>query len=82
MAAIALLADELRQRLDRFVAAQPGLVTRDQAAAAAGISPKLAAFHLDKLTAAGLLEATAPDPASRRRGLGRAPRPTGPRRTR
>ena len=47
MAAIALLADELRQRLYRFVAAQPGPVTRDQAAAAVGISRKLAAFHLD-----------------------------------
>ena len=44
MAAIALLADELRQRLYRFVRAQPTPVTRDQAAAAAGISRKLAAF--------------------------------------
>jgi predicted ArsR family transcriptional regulator len=76
LAAIALLGDELRQRLYRFVAAQPGPVTRDQAAAAVGISRKLAAFHLDKLTAAGLLQATASDPASRRPGPGRAPRPT------
>jgi predicted ArsR family transcriptional regulator len=74
LAAIALLADELRQRLYRFVAAQPGPVTRDQAAAAVGISRKLAAFHLDKLTAAGLLEPTAADPASRRPGPGRAPK--------
>jgi predicted ArsR family transcriptional regulator len=74
MAAIALLADELRQRLYRFVAAQPGPVTRDQTAAAVGISRKLAAFHLDKLTAAGLLETAAPDPASRRPGPGRAPK--------
>jgi predicted ArsR family transcriptional regulator len=74
MAAIALLADELRQRLYRFVADQPGPVTREQAAAAVGISRKLAAFHLDKLTAAGLLETTAPDPASRRPGPGRAPK--------
>jgi predicted ArsR family transcriptional regulator len=74
MAAIALLADELRQRLYRFVAAQPGPVTRDQAAAAVGISRKLAAFHLDKLVSAGLLEAAAPDPASRRPGPGRAPK--------
>jgi hypothetical protein len=50
MAAIGLLADELRQRLYRFVRAQP-TVTQDQAAAAAGISRKLAAFHLDKLVA-------------------------------
>jgi predicted ArsR family transcriptional regulator len=74
MAAIALLADELRQRLYRFVAAQPGPVTRDEAAAAVGISRKLAAFHLDKLTAAGLLETAAPDPASRRPGPGRTPK--------
>ena len=74
MAAIALLGDELRQRLYRFVAAQPGPVTRDQAAAAVGVSRKLAAFHLDKLAAAGLLETTAPDPASRRPGPGRAPK--------
>jgi predicted ArsR family transcriptional regulator len=74
LAAIALLADELRQRLYRFVAAQPHPVTRDQAAAAVGISRKLAAFHLDKLTAAGLLEATTPDQASRRPGPGRAPK--------
>ena len=72
--AIALLADELRQRLYRFVAAQPGPVTRDQAAAAVGISRKLAAFHLDKLAAARLLEASTPDPASRRPGPGRAPK--------
>jgi predicted ArsR family transcriptional regulator len=74
MAAIALLADELRQRLYRFICAQPGPVTRDQAAAAVGISRKLAAFHLDKLTAAGLLDTAAPDPASRRPGPGRAPK--------
>jgi predicted ArsR family transcriptional regulator len=73
MAAIALLADELRQRLYRFIAAQPHPVTRDQAAAAVGISRKLAAFHLDKLVAAGLPEAVTPHPASRRHGLGRAP---------
>jgi predicted ArsR family transcriptional regulator len=64
MAAIALLADELRQRLYRFVAAQPGPVTRDQAAAAVGISRKLAAFHLAKLVSAGLLETAAPAPAA------------------
>jgi predicted ArsR family transcriptional regulator len=74
LAAVALLADELRQRLYRFVCAQPGPVTRDQAATAVGISRKLAAFHLDKLVSAGLLEATAPDPASRRPGPGRAPK--------
>jgi hypothetical protein len=62
MAAIGLLADEPRQRLYRFVRAQPTLVTLDQAAAAAGISRKLAAFHLAKLVSAGLLETAAPRP--------------------
>jgi hypothetical protein len=82
MAAIGLLADELRQRLYRSVATQPTPVIRTRPPAAAGISRKLAAFHLDKLAAAGLPEAVTPDPASRRRGLGHAPRPTSPRRTR
>jgi predicted ArsR family transcriptional regulator len=74
LAAVALLADELRGRLYRFVRAQPAPVTRDQAAAAVGISRKLAAFHLDKLVAAGLLEPATPDPASRQPGPGRAPK--------
>jgi hypothetical protein len=72
LAAVALLADQLRQRPYRFVVAQPDPVTRDQAAAAVGTSRKLAAFHLDKLLSAGLLEAAAPDPARRRPG--RAPK--------
>jgi predicted ArsR family transcriptional regulator len=74
LAAIALLADEVRGRLYRFVRAQPTPVTRDQAAAAVGISRKLAAFHLDKLTTAGLLQATTPDRAARPPGRGRAPK--------
>jgi predicted ArsR family transcriptional regulator len=74
LAAIALLADELRGRLYRFVRAQPAPVTRDQAAAAVGISRKLAAFHLDKLAAAGLLEPVASDRAGRPPGRGRAPK--------
>ena len=35
---------------------------------------KLAAFHLDKLLSAGLLETATPDPASRRPGPGRTPK--------
>src|SRR5829696_1211402 len=73
-AAIALLADELRQRLYRFVRAQPAPVTRDQAAAATGISRKLAAFHPDKLLAAGLLVVAAPVPAIRPRDQLRTPK--------
>ncbi|MFL6127676.1 MAG: helix-turn-helix transcriptional regulator [Mycobacteriales bacterium] len=72
--AIALLADELRRRLYRFIRAQSAPVTREQAAAATGISTKLAAYHLDKLLAAGLLEAVTPDLASRPPGRGRTPK--------
>src|SRR5919204_9910 len=74
IAAIALLADPVRQRLYRFVHTQATPVTRDQAAAAVGISRKLAAFHLDKLAAAGLLEPVASDRAGRPPGRGRAPK--------
>src|SRR5689334_23585650 len=47
-------------------------MSRERAAAAVGISRKLAAFHLDKLVAVGLLTA-APDAGSRHR-VGRAPK--------
>jgi predicted ArsR family transcriptional regulator len=56
--AVALLGDEVRHRLYEFVRAARGPVTREQAAAATGISRKLAAFHLDKLAEAGLLQAS------------------------
>ena len=74
IAAIGLLADELRHRLYRFVRGQHTPVTRDQAAAATGISRKLAGFHLDKLVTAGLLQTATADPASRQPGPGRAPK--------
>jgi predicted ArsR family transcriptional regulator len=56
--AVALLGDEVRHRLYDFIRAARGPVTREQAAAATGISRKLAAFHLDKLVEAGLLQAS------------------------
>ena len=47
-------------------------LTRDDAARAAGISRSLAAFHLDKLVEAGLLEvATQPSAGRRRPAIGR-----------
>ncbi|MFJ1791827.1 helix-turn-helix transcriptional regulator [Kitasatospora griseola] len=49
------LADPVRRRLYRHVAAAPEEVGRDAAAEAAGVSRSLAAFHLDKLVEAGLL---------------------------
>ena len=57
MDAVAVLADPTRRALHAHVRAAREPVTREQAAAAVGISRKLAAFHLDKLVAAGLLVA-------------------------
>ena len=58
LAAIGALQEPVRRSLYRYVAAQQRDVSRDEAAEAAGIQRALAAFHLDKLVDAGLLEAT------------------------
>ncbi|UGT43043.1 ArsR family transcriptional regulator [Nocardia yamanashiensis] len=55
--AVALLQDPIRRRLYDYVAAADHEVSRDEAAAAAEIKRPLAAFHLDKLAEAGLLDA-------------------------
>jgi predicted ArsR family transcriptional regulator len=68
VAAVAALADDLRWRMYAFIRDTGEPVTRDQAAAEVGISRKLAAFHLDKLVDAGLLQTGAA------RGLRRAGR--------
>jgi len=54
--AIAVLQDPVRRRLYEYVVAQDGAVSRSEAAEAAGVQRTLAAFHLDKLVGAGLLE--------------------------
>ena len=54
--AIAALQDPLRRQLYEFVAAQGREVSRNEAAASVRIQRTLAAFHLDKLVEAGLLE--------------------------
>lgn len=54
--ALSALVDPVRRDLYEHVAAQTGTVTREEAAAAAGISRTLAAYHLDKLAEAGLLD--------------------------
>jgi predicted ArsR family transcriptional regulator len=46
----------VRRLLYEFVAEHPSGASRDEAAAAVGVSRKLAAFHLDHLAGAGLLE--------------------------
>jgi predicted ArsR family transcriptional regulator len=71
LSAVAVLADDLRRRTYAYIRRADGPVTRDDAAAAAGISRKLAAFHLDKLVDAGLLQASFARPAGLRRA-GRA----------
>ncbi|GAA0517194.1 ArsR family transcriptional regulator [Paractinoplanes deccanensis] len=54
--AVASLADPVRRRAYEVVAAGAGPVGRDEVAQALGAGRTLAAFHLDKLVAAGLLE--------------------------
>ena len=58
IAAIAALADPVRRSLYFYVVGRPAHVGRDEAARAVKVSRALAAFHLDKLVEAGLLETT------------------------
>ena len=62
---IAVLEDPVRRRLYDFVSARGDEVSRNEAAQAAGIGRTLAAFHLDRLAAAGLVEVTFARPAGR-----------------
>lgn len=57
LAALAPLAEPVRRRLYLYVLASPVAVGRDEAAAGVGITRALAAFHLDRLVAEGLLQA-------------------------
>jgi predicted ArsR family transcriptional regulator len=54
--AVALLAEPVRQRLYRYVRERGESVGREEAAAQTGVSAKLAAFHLDRMADAGLLD--------------------------
>lgn len=65
---LAVLQDPVRRRLYRHVVAQGREVGRDEAADALAIQRSLAAFHLDKLADAGLL-----DVSYRRLGKRRGP---------
>jgi predicted ArsR family transcriptional regulator len=79
LARMAVLSEGMRWRLYAFVRAARHPVSREEAAASAGISRKLAAFHLDKLVTAGLLRARYEPPPGLRR-VGRTPKtyePTG-----
>jgi predicted ArsR family transcriptional regulator len=63
--ALRALADPARRRVYGFVAAAAGPVTRDEAAAALGLGRSLAAYHLDRLAATGLLEVSFGRPSGR-----------------
>jgi predicted ArsR family transcriptional regulator len=71
--AVAALDDDLRRGMYQFIRAERRPVSRDEAAAAVGISRKLAAFHLDKLVDAGVLRAHFGSATGIRR-VGRAPK--------
>jgi len=57
LAAVALLDEPVRRRLYEWVVAQGHPVGREEAARSLGITRSLAAFHLDRLTEGGLLQA-------------------------
>nr|BFE80012.1 hypothetical protein GCM10020093_026130 [Planobispora longispora] len=54
---VAALNDPVRRAVYEYVISQGREVGRNEAAEAAGVQRTLAAFHLDKLVEAGLLEA-------------------------
>lgn len=56
LTALSHLDDPLRRQLYEYVAESDGPISREQAAAAAGIGRTLAAYHLDKLAEAGILK--------------------------
>ncbi len=72
--AVTALVDQVRRALYDYVRGQDHPVTRDEAAEAQLISRNLAAFHLDKLVSAGLLQARYEAPTDQPRGRGRTPK--------
>jgi predicted ArsR family transcriptional regulator len=56
VATLAVLGEDLRRRIYLYIREQKTPVSREQVADALGLSRKLAAFHLDKLAAHGLLD--------------------------
>ena len=65
VAAVAALNDPTRRALYRYVVAQGVPVGRERAAAAVGVAPHVARFHLDRLHDAGLLDVESRRPAGR-----------------
>ena len=69
---IGALSDPTRRALYQYVVAQPGPVSRDQAAMGVGVARHIAKFHLDKLLDEGLLAVEfARAPGRRGPGAGR-----------
>src|SRR3954468_12487758 len=60
IAAVALLAEPVRQRLYAYLRERHEPVGSEDAARNAGIAVKLAAFHLDRMAEAGLLDVEYP----------------------
>ncbi|MGH3671630.1 MAG: helix-turn-helix domain-containing protein, partial [Pseudonocardiaceae bacterium] len=73
LTAVAALSDDLRRQMYGFIRRARRPVSREEAAESAGISRKLAAFHLDKLVEVGLLRARH-EPIGGIRKVGRAPK--------
>jgi predicted ArsR family transcriptional regulator len=65
LGALSALADPSRRRLYDYVVSRGEPVGRDEAAGAVGQSRSLAAYHLDQLAGAGLLETTFARPPGR-----------------
>jgi predicted ArsR family transcriptional regulator len=66
MSAISLLTEPTRRALYEFVSSRNEPVGRDEAGREVGVARGLAAFHLDRLVAAGLLEASFANLSGRR----------------
>lgn len=62
---VAALGEPVRRALYRYVVAQEGPVSREQAARGAGVAHHVAKFHLDKLEDDGLLDVEYSRPAGR-----------------
>lgn len=79
LTSLAAFGDATRRRMFELIRHERRPMTREEVADGLGISRKLAAFHLDKLVAAGLLQARYEPPTGIRK-VGRRPKvyePTG-----
>ncbi len=66
LSALGVLTEPMRRRVYEHVALTGGEVSRDSVASALGVARSVAAFHLDKLARAGLLDVEYRRPPERR----------------